>query len=139
MPKIHKPTEDNRRQVQAMAGMGLRQSDICKVMGLSSKTLRLHYHREIETGGMIANAEVAQSLYNKAIGNGPAAVTAAIFWLKARAGWSDNPIFAQQQSEAELGTIDMESLSDEALEEIADARVIDYETGEELDAELLAG
>jgi hypothetical protein len=30
---------------------------------------------------------VAQSLYQKALGNGNGAVAACIFWLKVRAGW----------------------------------------------------
>jgi hypothetical protein len=32
---------------------------------------------------------VAANLYRLAIGSGREAVTAAIFWLKARAGWSE--------------------------------------------------
>jgi hypothetical protein len=36
-----------------------------------------------------ANACVAESLYRKAVGEGREAVTAAIFWLKTRAGWKE--------------------------------------------------
>jgi hypothetical protein len=36
-----------------------------------------------------ANAKVAENLYRKATGEGREAVIAAIFWLKARAGWRE--------------------------------------------------
>ena len=36
-----------------------------------------------------ANAKVAENLYRKATGDGREAVTAAIFWLKARARWKE--------------------------------------------------
>ncbi len=32
---------------------------------------------------------MAESLYRKAIGEGPQSVTAAIFWLKTRAHWKE--------------------------------------------------
>jgi hypothetical protein len=35
---------------------------------------------------------VAENLYRKATGEGREAVTAAIFWLKARAGWRETQI-----------------------------------------------
>jgi hypothetical protein len=33
---------------------------------------------------------VAENLYRRATGEGREAVTAAIFWLKSRAGWREN-------------------------------------------------
>ena len=44
----------------------------------------------IASGGIKANARVAESLYRKATGEGREAVTAAIFWLKTRARWKEN-------------------------------------------------
>jgi hypothetical protein len=35
---------------------------------------------------------VAESLYRKALGDGAQADTAAIFWLKTRAGWKETSI-----------------------------------------------
>ena len=32
---------------------------------------------------------MAESLFRKAVGDGPQSVTAAMFWLKARAGWRE--------------------------------------------------
>lgn len=84
----YKPSERDRQQVKAMTAMGLGQSDICLVIGLSEKTLRRHFRAELNTGAAEANAKVAQSLFKQATGDKPN-VIAAIFWLKARAGWRD--------------------------------------------------
>lgn len=89
MNEPHKPTDEQRRTVQAMAGFGIPQDDIARVIGISSPTLRLHYREELDKGVTIANTAVAQNLYAKATGKGRESVTAGIFWLKCRAGWSE--------------------------------------------------
>ena len=84
------PTEAQRAQVKAMAAYGVPQDDIAKVIGCSSPTLRKHFWSELDTAAIEANTRVAQSLFRKAVeGTGKEAVTAAIFWLKCRAGWRD--------------------------------------------------
>lgn len=90
------PTKEQRNMVQAMTGYGIPQEDICLVIHnpitgkpIDGKTLRRAFRTEINTGTVIANSKVAESLYNKALGTGQGAVTAAIFWLKTRAGWKE--------------------------------------------------
>jgi hypothetical protein len=85
----HVPTEQDRRSVEAMSGHGVPELDIARVIGISHSTLRKWYLTELQTGHIKANSMVAQSLYNKAMGNGQGAVAACIFWLKCRAGWSE--------------------------------------------------
>jgi hypothetical protein len=82
----HSPTDEARRQVEAMAGYGVPQEDIALVIGVDAKTLRLHYRAELDTGAIKANAQVAQTLFKQATTGNTAA---AIFWLKARAGWRE--------------------------------------------------
>ena len=72
-----------------MAGYGVPETDIARTIGIDTKTLRKHYRDELDTGHIRANMAVAQSLFRRATGNGPQSVTAAIFWLKTRAGWKD--------------------------------------------------
>jgi hypothetical protein len=72
-----------------MAGYGVREDDIALVLGLAPKTLRKHFRPELDTGHIKANVKVAESLFRKATGPGREAVTAAIFWLKTRAGWTE--------------------------------------------------
>ncbi len=83
----YEPTELVRRQVEAMAGYGVREDDIARVVGVCPKTLRKHFRQELDVGHVKANMKVAENLYRKATGAGRESVTAAIFWLKTRAGW----------------------------------------------------
>lgn len=98
----HKPTDETRRQVKTMSGMGQRVVDIALVLGVSESTIKRHYKGEIKQGSPTANLAVAESLYSMAVGR--SAVydskgncireelkpdkTAAIFWLKSRCRWT---------------------------------------------------
>ena len=97
----HEPSDRDRAIIRTMVAGGIRQADIAAVFGVSEKTLRAHYRRELDLGGTFANARVAQSLHRAAtswLDEGPdakptpAAIAAAIFWTKARMGWRErNP------------------------------------------------
>jgi len=83
-----KPTDQQRADVARLAGLGFPQEDIARLIGITSPTLRKHFAEELETGRLHAVAEVAKTLYAKAMeGNVPC----MIFFLKARGGWRDRP------------------------------------------------
>ena len=88
----HQPDPLTRRQVEALAGYGVPETDIAGVVGIDPKTLRKHYRGELDHGHVKANAKVAENLFRKATGEGREAVTAAIFWLKTRAGWRETNV-----------------------------------------------
>ena len=88
----HKPEPALRRQVEAMAGYGVPEADIGRVLGIDAKTLRKHYRDELDNGHVKANVKVAENLYRKATGEGRESVTAAIFWLKTRARWKETQV-----------------------------------------------
>ena len=81
----HKPTSETRAQVSALKSYGHTLPEIAKFLGICDDTLNFHYSRELATAEIIANAEVARSLYRKATKKDD--VTAQIFWLKTRARW----------------------------------------------------
>src|SRR3954447_25700131 len=83
------PTQAQRHMVEAMTGCGVPEADIAVVIGIAPKTLRKHFRDELDTGHIKASAKVAGNLYRIATGSGREAVTAAIFWLKVRAGWRE--------------------------------------------------
>lgn len=90
------PTKDQRTQVKIQAGCGMPHEMIAaQIMNpatlapIDDKTLRKAFRAELDGGKAAANGLVAQSLFKKATGSGPQSVTAAIFWLKAQAGWKD--------------------------------------------------
>ena len=86
----HKPDPSSRRQVEALAGYGIPEAEIGEVVGIDAKTLRKHYRQELRQGHTKANAKVAENLYRRATSENREAVTAAIFWLKTRAGWRES-------------------------------------------------
>jgi DNA-binding XRE family transcriptional regulator len=109
----HEPTAESRKTVQAMSGYGIPQDDIATVIGVSPHTLREHYRQELDTGQIIAISKVAQNLFRIATGEGREAVTAAIFWLKTRAQWSEytapQPPKAAPLGKKEQAAIDAET------------------------------
>lgn len=82
----YEPDPKERAQVEKMAAYGIPQKDIARVVGVAYETLRKHFEQELDTGSTKATTKVAERLYQLAMdGN----VAACIFWMKARAGWSD--------------------------------------------------
>lgn len=80
--------------VEQLAGLGLRHKDIATLIvnersggPISVVTLHKHFRAELDRGMAQADVQVVRSLFEKAIGNGPSAVRAAIWWTKARMGW----------------------------------------------------
>ena len=51
----HTPEPAIRRQVEAMAGYGVPEADIARVIGIDAKTLRKHYRQELDLGHIKAN------------------------------------------------------------------------------------
>lgn len=80
-----KPTEEQRKQVEALSGYGLPQEQIASVIGCSQDTLAKYFSKELADGLAKANSRVAQFLYQQATKN----LTAAIFWAKTRMRWRE--------------------------------------------------
>lgn len=98
----YEPTEKERRQVKTLAGMGIPDYDIAKVLGVSEPTMRKYFAHELEVGHIEANAQVAQSLFKQATHPEKPNVVAAIFWMKCRAGWKEAesaPLGKKEQQE----------------------------------------
>lgn len=75
-----------RERVRYLAGVGVRQDDIAKIIGCAPKTLRKRLRDELDRGVAEANATVCGYLFAAAkAGNIPA----IIFWLKTRARWRE--------------------------------------------------
>jgi len=102
--RAHVPEPAGRRQVEAMAAYGVPEADIARVIGIDPKTLRKHYRDELDTGSIKANSRIAESLYRKAMGDGPQSVTACIFWLKTRARWKET-MLDEQAAASERPTV----------------------------------
>jgi hypothetical protein len=95
--------------VKAMAGYSVPHEGIAVMLDIDPKTLRRHYRRELDRGSVEATAKVAQSLFQMATVD--KIVAAAIFWMKARAGW-------REKHEVQLTTRSLQELTDAELERI---------------------
>jgi hypothetical protein len=89
--------ETVREKVRHLAGVGVRQDDIARIIGCAPKTLRKRCRDDLDRGVAEANAMVSGSLFAAAKGGN---VVAQIFWLKTRAHWRESAA----QSDAASGS-----------------------------------
>jgi len=85
----HVPTDETRKLVESLSGFGIPQIEIARLVGIDPKTLRFHYEDQLDLGAIKASAKVAQNLFTMACKPTREGLSAAIFWLKVRAGWSE--------------------------------------------------
>ena len=102
------------RQIEAMAGYGIPASDIATALGIERWVLERDYPQQLSGAAIKANSKVAENLYRKATGEGREAVTAAIFWLKTRAGWKETSVHELRDQRP------LQSWSDEELNQRID-------------------
>lgn len=84
----YRPNDDDRNTVRTMAAGGIPQERIARCIGggITDKTLRKHFRKELDTSLDTANAVAVSNLFQRVqAGN----MTAIIFWLKTRAGWRE--------------------------------------------------
>ena len=83
-----KPTEAERKQVEAMSGYGLPIEQIAVLVrgGIDTDTLRKHFATELVAGKAKANSGVGRTLFQKAMGGDTAAM---IWWSKTQMRWAE--------------------------------------------------
>jgi len=125
----HQPTDADRKLCRTLSGYGVPQEEIARQIGIHQETLRTHYRDELDGGIAQANAKVAESLFKRATSDGPQAVSAAIFWMKTRAGWRDVNVHEHTgkdggaiQTESKVN-VDVSKLSNAAMAELLDAAI----------------
>lgn len=108
---MFRSTDEQRRTVRAMAGLGVPHDGIATLLEIDPKTLRKHCQADLDRGSVEATAKVAQSLFQMATTGKN--VAAAIFWMKARAGW-------REKHELKVTTNEFAHLSDAELQRMVD-------------------
>src|SRR5437773_10696799 len=102
-----KPSTADFKNVELFAAYGAPEDQIAGTIGprgISPKTLRKYFHRELAPGMMKANAKVAQTLYQLATSG--ECVSATIFWNKVRMkcnvrGWAQSVAPSEIEEETE--------------------------------------
>lgn len=86
----HQPTAQLRALVSVCKASGYTDEQVAETVGISVNTLKAHYRDELANGALKINAKIAANLAVIASSpTHPRAVTAAIYWTKARMGWAD--------------------------------------------------
>ena len=80
------PTDEERKRVRLLAGLGLTQQQIGHVLEKSVDSLDRHCRHELDVGKAETIAKVAGNLVQKALSGD---TTSAIFYLKTQAGWRE--------------------------------------------------
>lgn len=82
------PTDEERKQVEALSGYGLPQEQIAILVrgGIHINTLREHFSTELVSGKAKANGQVGKTLFQKAMAGDTAAM---IWWSKAQMRWAE--------------------------------------------------
>jgi hypothetical protein len=79
-------SEALREKVSQLAGLGVTQDDIAKIVGCAPKTLRKHFRAELDRAAAEANATIAGCLFAAAMAG---SIPAMIFWMKCRGRWRE--------------------------------------------------
>jgi hypothetical protein len=107
----HEPTDAQRLEAQSYAAVGVPHDQIGLLLGISKPTLIKHYRRELDIGKARANSAVGKSLFKQATSGNTAA---AIFWMKAQAGWRETQVIENR------GALALEGMSDVELGQLVD-------------------
>ena len=83
-----KPTDAERKQVEALSGYGLPFEQIAALVrdGIDADTLRKHFAQELMSGKAKANGQVGKTLFQKVMAGDTAA---AIWWSKTQMRWKE--------------------------------------------------
>ena len=89
-------TNSNAEKVKLLAAYGFTHKQIAARVGLTEEELEQLYGHELKIACTEMKAKVAGQLFKQAMSG---SLTAIIFWLKTRAGWSER---RHQEPEAEV-------------------------------------
>lgn len=96
-------TPQEIKEIQNYASLGATMDDIAAIVGISKRTLQRRSKDQEEVavtlkkGRALANVKMSQSLFMAGTKKGN--VTAMIFWLKARAGWTEHGLDPYREDE----------------------------------------
>ena len=78
----------DREAVKLMAGHNIGQDKIALALGITEKTLRKHFKKELASAAIQVEAQLVSNLFNLAKGKDGTAFRANEFLLNCRFGWS---------------------------------------------------
>jgi hypothetical protein len=83
----YEPTAKDRTMVRLLCAGGITQDRISVAIGISDRTLRKHYKRDILVGATEIDAQAVATLVGAMRSSGKGGVAAAKWWTQSRMGW----------------------------------------------------
>lgn len=80
----HKPTDQTRRTVRSLSGIGIDKAQIATILDISPDDLATLYAKDLLAGPAEADAKVRSALFTKAIAGDVAAID---LWRKMQPGF----------------------------------------------------
>ena len=123
------PTDEQRKNVQVMVGLGITEENICLLVRdrrdkpISRNSLRKHFKKELETGATKLNAQVGNFMVSTIFGAKPPNGATPIrdervrgrlgeLFLKARLGWREIDLGSRGERRAELWEAQQNAIED---------------------------
>jgi hypothetical protein len=111
------PTEQERKQVEALSGYGLSHEHISALIrdGISLDTLRAHFKDELVKGKAKANAQAAKSIFQKVISGDTGMMR---YWGATQLGWRETQHVEHTGKDGgaiTVANVDFKNLSDAEL------------------------
>lgn len=118
------PTEQERRQVEALSGYGLPLIQIAALIrdGIHVSTLSAHFNTELMVGKAKANAGAAKSIYQKVMSGDPGMMR---YWGATQLGWREtqhHEVTGKDGAPISVATLDVSKLGTEVLAQIMAAK-----------------
>ena len=116
------PTDEERKQVEAMAGYGVAEAHIASLIrgGIGVSTLRERFKENLEQGRAKAHAGIGKTLFQKAMAGD---VASLIWWTKTQMRWTEAP----RQLELS-GNISITDALAQAQARLIEAEIIEMDT-----------
>lgn len=116
------PTDEERKQVEAMAGYGVAEAHIAALIrgGIGVSTLRERFKANLEQGRAKAHAGIGKTLYQKAMAGD---VASLIWWTKTQMRWTEAP----RQIEVS-GNISITDALAQAQARLIEAEIVEMDT-----------
>jgi len=116
------PTDEERKQVEAMAGYGVAEAHIASLIrgGIGVSTLRERFKENLEQGRAKAHAGIGKTLFQKAMAGD---VASLIWWTKTQMRWTEAP----RQIEVS-GNISITDALAQAQARLLEAEIIEMDT-----------
>jgi hypothetical protein len=93
MPEKHTPTPESKAKVIGLSCNGVTQAKIAAHLGITEKTMRLHYREQLDFGVEALLSRVLANLASIACrGKGNAAVSACKYLLSCRGGYREHSV-----------------------------------------------